>query len=774
MMTHQSRDRGPSPQLVLLLLAAIVQSSVLADPSQFVRPPATVEQETVRLGMASRWSEIAAKTKTHYSGDGLSLSIAPGGAIQIRCVFQNLQGEITDAGLWLTSTAPDQPPDQFQIVADFLGREGGGMIALPDRGETGVSGERGRYERPGLVEEYSVSMEGVRQDFLVTERPEGSAELVVELALTGARAEVDDSGLRLRLERSGRKLAYSGLRVWDASQRELKARFRLISPERLAIAVDDEMATYPVRIDPTVSDDDWLSMAGLGGQFPNVLAAVVDEEGTLYVGGSFTSAGGVYVRHVAMWDGQSWSGLGGGIGSPVFALALLNGDLYAGGYFQEAGGRLAKCVAKWDGTTWSPLGSGIPGEPLQALDGTVVNALAVANGELYAGGSFTLEGGAKGIAKWDGTSWSAVGSGLGSEVPGQGCTALALAASGNDLYVAGDFWWAGEVEAHHIARWDAQNGTWSGLGSNPGSELDGVPYALAISPSGELYAGGFLTWAGSVELHNIARWDGTAWSSVGGGVNGVVYALTATDTDLYVGGDFTQAGEVSANRVAQWGWAEQRWHALGSGVNAPVRALALSSADLFVGGEFTIAGGKSTTQIARARLLPNNPPTASDVTYERPPDYKYKIWIPELLAHSFDPDNDALTISGLGEPDEEDAFVRLGDEYILYHQDNNDPDSFSYTISDGCGGTDTATITLGVKPAVGGYPRAGLAMSHGVVSVKFFGLPHIRYDVYRRSNLNEPWIKLNGDPLPPGADGSFVFEDASPPAEMGFYITRKH
>ena len=81
-------------------------------------------------------------------------------------------------------------------------------------------------------------------------------------------------------------------------------------------------------------------------------------------------------------------------------------NLYAGGYFTTAGGVTANYIAKWNGSAWSALGSGMGGDP--------VYALAVSGTNLYAGGDFTTAGGvsANYIAKWDGSAWSALGSGM--------------------------------------------------------------------------------------------------------------------------------------------------------------------------------------------------------------------------------------------------------------------------------------------------------------------------------------------------------------------------
>ena len=51
--------------------------------------------------------------------------------------------------------------------------------------------------------------------------------------------------------------------------------------------------------------------------------------------------------------------------------------MIAGGYFTTAGGVACNCIARWDGSSWQSLGSGID---------DYVHALTVYNGQLVAGG----------------------------------------------------------------------------------------------------------------------------------------------------------------------------------------------------------------------------------------------------------------------------------------------------------------------------------------------------------------------------------------------------
>ncbi|MBS1686313.1 MAG: T9SS type A sorting domain-containing protein [Bacteroidetes bacterium] len=152
----------------------------------------------------------------------------------------------------------------------------------------------------------------------------------------------------------------------------------------------------------------WQSVGsgcGTNDQSEYVLALTVYHN-QLIAAGKFASAGGQPAKNIAAWDGFAWHPLGSGLGSPtgyarVTSLAEYHGSLYAAGTFSSAGGIPAASIAKWDGTSWSPVGDGIP------YGG--INALAVFNDQLYAGGQFfdTIQDSIiSGIERWNGTQWS--------------------------------------------------------------------------------------------------------------------------------------------------------------------------------------------------------------------------------------------------------------------------------------------------------------------------------------------------------------------------------
>ena len=88
-------------------------------------------------------------------------------------------------------------------------------------------------------------------------------------------------------------------------------------------------------------------------------AIVVGGDGTVYIGGNNLSYG-----YVARLAGNSWVALGAGLSGPrVRALAVRgNGELVAGGSFASAGGLyLADSIARWDGSSWKALDIDLPG-----------------------------------------------------------------------------------------------------------------------------------------------------------------------------------------------------------------------------------------------------------------------------------------------------------------------------------------------------------------------------------------------------------------------------
>lgn len=367
-------------------------------------------------------------------------------------------------------------------------------------------------------------------------------------------------------------------------------------------------ANFIAKFDTTESGNQGWSTLGNGVNNDVRALAVIGTD--LYVGGSFSQAGGVTAKLVAKFDtAQSgnlgWSALGDGIDDStarVVALAVVGTDLYVGGGFEQADGAFANHIAKFDTTQtsqagWSTLGDGV--------DDTVI-ALTVIGTDLYVGGRFSQAGteDAWNIARFDtslsgNSGWSSLGRGVES-------TVATLTVFGSDLYVGGSFFYVGSFFAsRHVAVYDTTqtgNAGWSGFGHGVDYEI------LAMAAIGtDLYVGGSFNQVGAIRASRIAKFDTTqtgnaGWSTLGDGIDGFVFALAVIGTDLYVGGVFGRAGDVEVNHIARFDTTlsdNSGWSALGDGLDDTVRALAVIGTDLFAGGRFSQAGDASASRIAK-------------------------------------------------------------------------------------------------------------------------------------------------------------------------------
>jgi hypothetical protein len=92
---------------------------------------------------------------------------------------------------------------------------------------------------------------------------------------------------------------------------------------------------------------------------------------------------------------------------------------------------------------------------------------------------------------------------------------------------------------------------------------------------------------------------------------------------------------------------------------------------------------------------PNTPPTAADDSATTDEDTSVTV---EVLLNDIDADGDALTVSAVTQG--AGGAVTTDGGTVTYTPDPNfnGVDSFTYTISDGKGGTDTANVTVTVNP----------------------------------------------------------------------------
>lgn len=353
----------------------------------------------------------------------------------------------------------------------------------------------------------------------------------------------------------------------------------------------------------------WQTIGIVQGSFgPFAATLLVDTNGDLLVGGRFSGIGGVPAANVARWNGSTWSAFGAGVTGTVYALLRTStGNLVAGGLFSAGSPSVACNVARWTGTGWQSLGSGTQSP---VASNAVVRSLAEAPaGVVVAGGQFTSAGGgpALKVARWNGTSWAPLGAGIEYFDPyGLASTVYALArTSAGELFAAGSFATASGRDAGGLARW---NGTaWRPVRARG---FGGITATVHRSSSGEVYVGGAFLEIDGVACNGIARRVGNAWQPLGAGVGRYGYqpplvacVRTLANGDVVLGGQFPTAGGIASPGLARWNGTA--WSSLGTGLgrvgNDPaVHAMRVEpSGDLLVAGVFDTAGGVPVESLAR-------------------------------------------------------------------------------------------------------------------------------------------------------------------------------
>jgi hypothetical protein len=322
------------------------------------------------------------------------------------------------------------------------------------------------------------------------------------------------------------------------------------------------------RVDKTTGTVTPLGAGLTGGTLIVNAVAVMGTD--VFIGGTFTAVDGVVASRVAKWNGSTWSALGSGASGTVNAMAVLGSELFIGGTFSSVGGvSLTSRLAKWDGTSWLAVGAGL-------------NSTSVPTGGLAVAGSELFVGRGTQVQKWNGTAWSNVGpttssiSGIATQdginvyvVGSSTCRqwdgstwttlktfddfATEIAMLGSDVYIGGQF-------TNYLERWDGS--TWHTVGSSGVTNY----LTMVMQVDGSVFVSGDFTVTDGVKTPGLARWNGSAWSSIfedlDGGLNAEGYSIVELNGKIYVSGAFTTAGKILANQVACYDKPTNTWTAL--------------------------------------------------------------------------------------------------------------------------------------------------------------------------------------------------------------------
>lgn len=290
--TRRSGDRRavrpPVAACAGLLLAALLQIPFFSMPVRAEsRAPAVVAPVSASLQLALTRSRAAhADPAYRIDDDGRG-----------RNPRHRLDLAFTPAGLGLVGDH-----DGVALRLQRFGRnEGVPTRTIAPR----IEGAWIDYARgPGLVEWFANLPQGLEHGWTVTQSPQGSGPLMLELD-TGRTP--DEAGAD-RMAWAG--LAYRGLVAVDGVGQRLPSTWRQ-EGARLRIEIDDRGATYPILVDPWLQQDTLLAADGSAGALFGIAVAISGD--TALIGAKNATVGGnleqgaayVFVNEAGVWTEQA-------------------------------------------------------------------------------------------------------------------------------------------------------------------------------------------------------------------------------------------------------------------------------------------------------------------------------------------------------------------------------------------------------------------------------------------------------------------------------------
>ncbi|NUM50545.1 MAG: T9SS type A sorting domain-containing protein [Flavobacteriales bacterium] len=358
----------------------------------------------------------------------------------------------------------------------------------------------------------------------------------------------------------------------------------------------------------------WAAVGEVSNGVYTLYTDTVDN--VLYIGGSFTYFNGDTVFGIVKYDGSNFYRMGCGLewdcsfipggGNIVVkpnSIVRYNNEIYIAGNFTKSNNVTLNGLARWDGSDWQPCGTGLKNEYGGNSGGS---SLKVLNNELYVCG-IGLDScagvPANGIAKYNGVSWSAVHN-IPRFKPNQSNYITDVEVYNGDIYVCGNFYDSIGGDIWRIARWNGSQ--WVGVDGGMKGGIGGVNKMVVYK--GLLYAAGIFGSAGSnPHAKGIATWDGTKWENVGGGIyypwpmSMQIFDMKVYKDKLYIVGWFSQAGGIPTKQLAVWdgvNWCS--FDTTNTSFDNVILALDFYQDTLYIGGGFwSVDGDTNITYIAK-------------------------------------------------------------------------------------------------------------------------------------------------------------------------------
>jgi subtilisin-like proprotein convertase family protein len=175
----------------------------------------------------------------------------------------------------------------------------------------------------------------------------------------------------------------------------------------------------------------------------------------------------------------------------------------------------------------------------------------------------------------------------------------------------------------------------------------------------------------------------------------------------------------------------------------------------------------STNSLTQA--VTNHPPVAATMTVNRTAGLSLLIAFSDLSTNWTDADGDTVTLASLNLLTTNGIMLATNASDISYANGQNVNDQFSYTVSDGQGGTARGLVNIVVVASIWGQAQS-VSVSNGTVTVFFTVVPGYSYAAQRSTNLVN-WLTILTTNAPSGGVIQITdnFIDLNLPPSSAFY-----
>jgi hypothetical protein len=247
-------------------------------------------------------------------------------------------------------------------------------------------------------------------------------------------------------------------------------------------------------------------------------SAAMTKNGDLYVSGEFNGIGGVKSSNFARWNFKldRWESLGSSLTHEA-VLAGADGSVYVSRHGSDVSG-----IDRWtsDGEGMREEASGLVLESTcgqvpadsESRGGIISEFIQASDGALYVTGLFHKAAGknALNIARWNGSDWAPLGTGLDTGREDCSYGPGALVEEFGKLYVGGVISTAGGLPVKNLAAWDGES--WAAVPGTPNN--DGVQ-DIASSGKGAMYVLFYSNTSEFTRSYGLYQFDGSSWKDLG-------------------------------------------------------------------------------------------------------------------------------------------------------------------------------------------------------------------------------------------------------------------